>query len=270
MSDDSSVEPALLARQRIRLDVGYDGAPFAGWQVQDNAPTVQAELEAAIRRVCGLKPDDPAAPRVTGSGRTDAGVHAVGQVAHVDVASSIRPERWSHALNATLPPQIRVSASSLVPDTFHARFSVTGKTYRYHLSEGPADPLTASWVLPVHLPFDFDAAATAAAAIPGERDFSRFEKAGAPRKDGSVRTITSARLYREEGLWRPRWIFEVSANGFLYGMVRLLVGGLLRVGHGSMTVDAWREALADPTAPVAGWKAVSAPAHGLCLWRVQY
>lgn len=214
---------------RLRLLIAYDGRPYAGWQSQPSGLTVQDTLEQAFPKIL---PDLPA-PRLSASGRTDAGVHALGQVAHFDTpaGSTLPPEAWQRALNVHLPPTIRIMSCAVVPDTFHSRFDATGKTYQYRLWTGRVlPPLEAGLACHHPRPIDFDALAEACAAISGTHDFSGFA-AFRGNEDGSednVRTLWSVQPRRLGDLLE----INFHGSGFLYKMVRLLTGALLRVATG--------------------------------------
>ena len=246
---------------RLKLIVAYDGGPFAGWQSQAGGNTIQDHLEAALATVAGQP------VRVHGAGRTDAGVHAVGQCAHADVPRrSLDPERWVHALNDSLPPTIRVLRTRYVSQDFHARFSAKGKTYRYRIWNDRVLPpleLGRAWHIPAAL--DRDALRVATAAFLGRHDFAAFAANRGKPEQSTVRTITSAKV-RGSG---KSITVEFSGDGFLYKMVRLMVGAVVRCGFGKMRPQEIRERLAQPRAQLSGKQFVAA-AHGLILVRVRY
>jgi tRNA pseudouridine38-40 synthase len=245
--------------QRLKFVVAYDGGPFAGWQSQKHGNTIQDHLERAFQRV------NNAPVRVHGAGRTDAGVHALGQCAHVDVTNErLIPSRWIAALNSNLPPEIRVLRCQRVTKNFHARYSALGKIYRYRIWSGPV--LTPfeyqrAW----HLPFELDLAAmrNAARCFVGRHDFATFAaNRGQPDPD-TVRTIHSLTVRRQGSAWA----MQFDGNGFLYKMVRLMVGAIVACGMGKM----------DPANLVArlqrrhcNGRRLAAPAAGLYLVRVRY
>lgn len=246
--------------QRVALELAYLGGGFAGWQRQPNARTVQGEVEAAVAALYReLVP-------VVGAGRTDAGVHAAGQVAHFDPPLAIPLPGIRSALNAALGPEVRVLRARLVPAGFHARSSATGKRYRYRISWGPPLPPWEA-LRRAPLPGRPDAARMAAVLphVEGEHDFRAFALAGHSGHGarGTVRTVTSARL-----LARGRRLDVVlEGDGFLRGMVRRIVGALVEVGRGAQPPewfgDLVREPSIRPPAPTA-------PASGLTLERVFY
>lgn len=210
---------------RFRLTLAYDGRPFAGWQSQPGGNTVQDFLERALGRVL-----PETSPRVHGSGRTDAGVHALGQVAHFDAPSEFRlnGDAWRRALNSHLPPSIRVTHCAEARPDFHARFDATGKTYRYRIFTGEVLPpleVGLAWHRPKQL--DFDLLAEACAALEGTHDFAGFA-AFRGNEDGTedtVRTLWSVTLTNDG----PLRVLTFHGSGFLYKMVRLLTGALVRV-----------------------------------------
>ena len=246
---------------RLKLIVAYDGGPFAGWQSQSGGNTIQDHLEAALATVTGD------AVRVHGAGRTDAGVHALGQCAHADVPTrKLEPERWVHALNASLPPTIRVLRARYVPQSFHARFSAIGKTYRYRIWTAPVLPpleLGRTWHVPT--PLDLAAVHHATGLFVGRHDFAAFAANRGKPEQNTIRMITDARV-RQVG---KSVTIEFSGDGFLYKMVRLIVGAIVRCGLGKMRPEEITGRLEAAGAHDAG-KQFVAPAHGLILVRVRY
>ncbi len=212
---------------RLKLLIAYDGRPYCGWQRQTNGESVQACVERALARIAG-------APVVVhGAGRTDAGVHATGQVAHADVpASRLSAGQWQAALNANLPAEIRILRAARGPADFHARFSAKGKLYVYRLwNDSFLHPLEIerAWHVPRRL--DMDRMREAAGALEGTHDFSGFSAAptgGAAPQSDRVRTVFSIRLRR-----RGRLVaLHFHGSGFLYKMVRMLAGSIVRCGEG--------------------------------------
>lgn len=243
--------------RNVRLLLEYDGSAYSGWQVQPDRPTVQGALQAALQRLTGTP------VTVVGAGRTDAGVHALGQVANFKTESPHSCATIHRALNALLPRDIAVREVTEVPPTFDARRSATGKTYRYTLLVRP-DPSPRSRVWSVHVPHPLDIAAMTkgAAALVGRHDFSAFRSASCEAAH-PVRTVWEARFLEEP----PFCHFVISADAFLQHMVRSIVGTLLEVGRGKRTPDALEAILASRDRGRAG---PTAPAHGLCLEKVHY
>jgi tRNA pseudouridine38-40 synthase len=233
--------------------VAYDGTAYAGFQVQPNAPTVQGELERALTGVC----DE--AVRVTGAGRTDAGVHASGQVIDFRTASALDGLTIGRGVNALLPEDIAVSAVEPAAEDFHARFSATGRTYEYRIRHATErDPLERRREVQIRGPLDVAAMRDASALLVGRRDFSSF--AAGP---GGVRSVRRAEWCEQGAQLR----FEITADAFLRGMVRAIVGTLLWVGHGKIDVAAFEKIIAASDRAMAG---PSAPPNGLCLVAVEY
>ena len=233
--------------------MAYDGTDYAGFQVQPNARTVQGELERAISKVC----DE--AVRVTGAGRTDAGVHASGQVIDFRTASALDGVTIGRGVNALLPEDIAVSALEPAGEDFHARFRATGRTYEYRIRQAPErDPLERRRELHIAGPLDLAAMRDASTRLVGRKDFSAF--AAGP---GGVRTIRSAEWCPQGTLLR----FEITADAFLRGMVRAIVGTLLWVGRGKIDGAAFGRIVDSRDRAKAG---PSAPANGLCLIEVEY
>jgi tRNA pseudouridine38-40 synthase len=233
--------------------VAYDGTGYAGFQVQPNVPTVQGELERALSGVC----DE--AVKVTGAGRTDAGVHASGQVIDFRTATALDGMTIGRGVNALLPEDIAVSALEPAAEDFHARFSATGRTYEYRIRHGTErDPLERRRELHIGGALDVAAMRDASARLVGRKDFSSF--AAGP---GGVRAVRSA-TWCEDG---QRLRFEITADAFLRGMVRGIVGTLLWVGRGKIDVATFEMIVATNDRAMAG---PSAPAKGLCLIAVDY
>lgn len=242
---------------RIRLDIEYDGTGYCGWQRQDNAVSVQEKIEDAVLAVTGEK------AVVQGSGRTDAGVHALGQVAHLDTDTRIPPERLAYALNFHLPPDIRVLRSGQVPDDFHARFAARNKTYRYVYRNHPQrSALLRNLCAHERGTLDLDAMRRAAAHMTGRHDFRSFCAAGEPEKN-TVREVQDIRIGRS-GPWVT---IEVTGTGFLHNMVRIMAGTLAMVGRGEMDPEQVPAILAARDRRLAG---PTAPASGLFLVKVRY
>lgn len=246
---------------RLKLVVAYDGAPFAGWQSQKNGAAVQDHLERAFAIVLGEK------IRVHGAGRTDAGVHALGQTAHVDLPSrSLDPAQWTAALNTSLDPRIRVLRCGYVASSFHARFSAKGKVYRYRiLNDRILPPLEVGRAWRIATPLKLEAMVADARAFVGRHDFSSFAANRGKVEQDTHRTIESVRIHR-----RGRYlIVDVSGDGFLYKMVRMMVGALVRVGREPDHAGEIAMRLREPGQASPSSRFV-APADGLILIRVRY
>lgn len=244
--------------QRYKCIISYDGSGFSGYQVQPNKRTVQSEVEAALAKMhkgCQVK--------VVGSGRTDAGVHAKGQVIHFDSPLSIPEEKWVIALNSLLPDDISIQTIELTSESFHARFNTIGKEYRYDLLNSTIrDPFGRKYAY--HYPYKLDLAAIKEASnyLLGTHDFTSFCSAKTEVED-KVRTIESIDLTMEGELFTFRFV----GNGFLYNMVRILVGTLLEVGSGERKPAEIKGILAEKDRRMAG---KTAPPQGLYLWQVFY
>lgn len=244
---------------RIKLTVAYEGTDFSGWQLQPRDRTVQGELESALARILGMD------VRVHGSGRTDSGVHALGQVAHFDCPDAKGGLPWQRALNAILPPDVRVLGAEAVDGEFHARYSARSKTYEYVLWHEPG------FCLPQRRRFvwdcgvlDFGAMEAAAAELVGEHDFAAFQNVGTPVKS-TVRTLTS--LIRSPGITEHETIWRFSGNGFLKQMVRNIMGCLVACGRGRITPLEVRSILLSRDRSNAP---ATAPAQGLTLIGPEY
>ena len=240
---------------RVKLVVEYDGTNYAGWQRQTNGLSVQEALEQAFEKASGEH------VAVHGAGRTDAGVHAEAQVAHLDTQCTIPPEKISFALNTCLPPDIRVRESALVHESFHARFDAKGKTYRYSIfNDIHAPAIKRNTTAFVRGELNTDTMREAAEKLVGTHDFEPFSAAGSEVKD-TVRTIHSITLTTE-----PRHIFiDVTGSGFLYHMVRIIAGTLIEVGLNKRPPECIDAILSGKEKAGA-----TAPAKGLTLKRVYY
>lgn len=275
-------------KRNIRLVLSYDGTNYAGWQIQPSLPTVQGVLEEAIHGLTGES------IRVLSAGRTDSGVHAIGQVASFFTSSPIPPEKWRPALQSQLPPEIVIRSSDEVPPEFHATFSAVSKRYRYIIHNSIVDdPFTHRYSWRISQPLDAPAMHTAAQVLVGKHDFRSFESDW-PNKATSVRTVTHLSIRRSSGweLWSelppcpghdespgpspaedspaenmPYVFLEIEADGFLYNMVRAITGTLVNVGRGTWTKEDVQHVLQSQDRNVAG---ATAPACGLFLVRVNY
>jgi tRNA pseudouridine38-40 synthase len=254
--------------RNLRLTLSYDGADLAGWQVQPGRTTVQGALASAIGRLSG----ENVLPQ--GSGRTDAGVHALAQVASFTTASTIPTENWMKALNDILPPSIRVLEVTEAAPEFHARKSVRAKTYRYRIHRGAiCPPFLARYVWHYPYPLEESAMVAAARVVVGEHDFTSFAAVDAERVERiaagedvhttNIRTIFASSWTREG----EELIYSVRGNGFLHHMVRNLVGTFLLVGKGTVSLEDLRRILDARERTAAG---PTAPASGLYLVEVEY
>jgi tRNA pseudouridine38-40 synthase len=246
---------------RLKLIVAYDGAPFSGWQSQANRNGIQDHIESAFQRICS----EPV--RVHGAGRTDAGVHALAQCAHVDLPNPrYQPERWVSALNGILPPAIRIMRCGFVSEKFHARFSAKGKTYRYRIWNADVlPPLESGRAWHVVRPLDFDRMVIAANDFCGQHDFASFSANRGTPETTTVRTIRAVRVRRAG----PCISLDVEGDGFLYKMVRMMVGILVRIGRHESSGQEINARLRSPRKAILRGR-TAAPADGLCLIRVRY
>ena len=242
---------------RIKLTLGYDGTEYCGWQVQPNGITVQQKIEEAVFLATGEK------VRVTGSGRTDAGVHAKGQVAHFDTECTIPPEKIYRALNAHLPNDIKVFKSERAEQNFHACNSAKRKTYCYSLySSEIENPLKERYSVKIDGKVDFEKMQETAKIFLGEHDFKGFCASGSGAKT-TVRTIYDIAVNSDGEDIKV----IVTGNGFLYNMVRIMVSTILSVGKGEFSKTDIEEMLVLGKRP-ASVKTLSA--KGLCLESVNY
>jgi tRNA pseudouridine38-40 synthase len=283
--EETQPAPAL---QNWKLTLAYDGTEFRGWQVQPGERTVQGELQAALGRTCGQS------PLPQGSGRTDAGVHALGQVASFALAAPIPAENLQRALNRTLPSSIRVLEARTVRSAFHARHSALAKTYEYRIfREAICPPFIAPYVHACCWPMNVDALQRSAQLLEGEHDFLSFAatdpdlalrsldadaqpeqrpipRAGfqiEPPAPATVRTIFSSGWEERRSEGGALLVYRVRGSGFLHHMVRTLVGTMLDVGRGRLGAEAIPGILAARSRAAAG---PTAPARGLFLHSVEY
>lgn len=276
MTDIAEPEPQP---RTWKLTLAYDGTEFHGWQVQPGEPTIQGELQAALGRVTGE------APLPQGSGRTDAGVHALAQVASFALQAGIPPMNLQRALNRTLPPAIRVTESRTVRSTFHARHSAVAKTYEYRVFQGSiCPPFLARYVHACPWPMDVETLQTSARIFEGEHNFLSFaatdpdlaRRGASPVLDSNqeamppaaaVRTIFSSTWEQQTTEVGGLLIYRVRGSGFLHHMVRNLVGTMLDVGRGHLELTQLPSILAARSRAAAG---PTAPASGLFLHSVEY
>jgi tRNA pseudouridine38-40 synthase len=246
-----------MSMRNLRLVLSYDGSDFSGWQTQPGRRTVQETLEAALADLVG------APVRVNASGRTDAGVHAVGQVVNFYADTHLAPDVLLRAVNARLPPDVIVRAADDVPQAFDANRDAKRKLYRYVIHDGPVqDVFMRKYCCHVKRRLDAAAMARAAAPLRGRHDFHSFETDW-PNRMSSVRTVTHLAVNRM-GDWI--WI-DVEADGFLYNMVRAIAGTLIDVGRGYWPESEVAAILAAEDRSRAG---PTAPPQGLFLMRVSY
>ena len=239
--------------RRIKATIAYDGGGFHGWQVQPGLPTIQGILEQTVSDIEG----NPV--HVAGSGRTDAGVHAAGQVAAFTLANPIPLENLRRAINRLLPPAIRILAVEEVHPDFHPRFDARAKTYEYRMArEEVCSPFEWPYVLHYPYPLDEERMARLAAVFEGVHDYTSFAAADDSDEEGKskVRTIFASTLERQPG----RLIYRARGSGFLKHMVRNLVGTLIEAGKGNLADGSTLPEKSGPTAP----------AKGLFLMRVDY
>lgn len=246
----------------FKLTIAYDGTEFAGWQVQPGKPTIQGMLQKACRSITGSD------IHVIGSGRTDSGVHAIAQVASCVLPWRAEAERLACALNANLPDTILVRKAVDAPPGFHAIRDAIGKRYRYQLQiGGMRDPFEYRYRWLLHREVDVERMRAAAARFIGRHDFASFQASGSDRKT-TVRDLRACDvLLQHTDTDRQHLAIEVEADGFLYNMVRNIVGSLVEVGRGKHPPEWIDEVIAKRNRDVAG---PTAPAHGLFLLRVDY
>lgn len=244
--------------KNVLLTISYDGTDFSGWQKQPNRRTVQGEIESALSTLCNTNIS------INGTGRTDAGVHAWGQCASFKGEFGIPVERIKDALNNLLgtgrksivPRDIFIKDASLVPDDFHARFSAKGKTYVYRIrNHSELDIFQRNYCYQVTVPLDLELMREGAKLLVGTHDFKSFQASGGEEKETTVRTINNITIHKKDEFLR----IEVTGDGFLYNMVRIIVGTLVDVGTGKASpmeiasiIDGKDRQLAGPTAPAQG------------------
>lgn len=242
---------------RVKLIIEYEGTAYAGWQRQLNGVSVQEMLEKAFLEASGEN------VTIHGAGRTDAGVHAEAQVAHLVTNCSIPPNKISYAINMLLPPDIRVRQSMEVSEDFHARFSAKAKTYRYTFyNDIHASALHRNTTTHIHCRLDIPAMKAAAAFLRGTHDFACFCSSGSDVKD-TVRTIHRLEITSQE----PFLFIDVTGSGFLYNMVRIIAGTLIDVGMKRISPEYVKEIVSGRDRSLAS---ATAPARGLTLKEVHY
>ncbi len=251
-------EPTLAsATQRWKCVCAYDGGAFSGWQSQPGGKAVQDVIEAHLAKIFG------SLRRVHGSGRTDAGVHALGQIFHFDGEWRHGPEKLKAAMRNGLPATIQIKSVRQTAPNFHARFDATGKRYTYHLFLGDADPFTRPYAWAIKRPLDVGAMRIATAILKGKHDFRAFTALNGPAKEDTVRDLRRFDLVKRG----RRVTVTAEADGFLYKMVRSLVGGVVSVGEGKLTLGQLREILTTGQRTPA---VQTAPPQGLFLVKVFY
>jgi len=251
----------MLHRLKFKLTLAYDGTAYQGWQVQKIGTGVQEKVEAALAHLF------PSKPRVHSSSRTDTGVHALGMVAHFEVPKPecrMTPKKLALAINAWLPQDIRVLSAARARAEFHARFSATGKQYRYCVWNSPAmNPLIRHTAWHVPRPLDLQAMRKAARCFLGKHDFQSFAANPGYARESTVRSLSRCDI-KKSG---PSLTFVIEGDGFLYKMCRGIVGTLVQAGLGKFSATEIRTMLAKRDRRLGG---MTAPAHGLVLWKVFY
>ena len=243
--------------KRILLTLGFDGTAYHGWQVQPNGITVQETLQNALLKLLG-KPHG-----VTGCSRTDAGVHAREFCCHIDCDDNIPDIAFLRGLNSFLPPDIAVKSVKEVKSDFHARYNAKGKTYKYRiLNTNIKDPFLSRYSWQIERRLDIDKMNEFCSALVGTHDFYAFSSSGRTVED-TVRTITECFVEREG----DEVILTVSANGFLYNMVRIIVGTAVEVSDGKINPQNTLEIINSKKREMAG---ITAPPNALFLWKVHY
>lgn len=243
--------------RNLKLRISYDGTAYVGWQIQPNGLSIQQVITNAVEKITGT-PSQPVA-----SGRTDSGVHALGQIANLHTESKLTPKVFAKALNALLPDDIVIHEVEEVDSSFDAVRQAKWKLYRYVFHDGPtADPFLRKYAWHVHIPLDLGRMERAAAVLEGTHDFRCFESQW-PNRKTSIRTVRRCRPIRLGDLI----YLDVEANGFLYNMVRAIAGTLYEIGREKWPVEKTSEILASGSRAVAG---PNAPARGLFLVRVEY
>ena len=242
--------------KRYKLTIQYDGTEYCGWQKQKNGVSVQEVLTSALGEIAEGE------VKITGSGRTDSGVHARGQVAHVDMTTTVPHDKIALAINPRLPKDIAIINSCEVPASFHARYGAKRKTYEYRTYVSNVTlPLLDRYALRLDKAPDLNLIKKCAKLFVGEHDFKAFMSTGSSVID-TVRTIYDLTVDGEEEI-----VFKVTGNGFLYNMVRIIVGTLLDVGYCKKTIDEVKMAIEEGDRGLAGR---TVPAHGLTLHSVIY
>lgn len=243
--------------KRILLTISYNGEAYHGWQIQPNAVTIQEVIQDSLLKVLGKE------TAVSGCSRTDTGVHAKMFCCHLDCDDNIPPEAFLKGLNSVLPKDIAVFDAEVVDNNFHARFNAKGKTYIYNISnEGLKNPFLAPFVWQIERPLDIAKMNEFCSNIVGTHDFYGFSSSGRTVED-TVRTVTECTVFMENNLIK----FKITADGFLYNMVRIIVGTAVEVSDGRLKPSCANEVFETKRRDKAG---VTAPAQGLFLEKVYY
>ncbi len=242
----------------FKITIEYDGSAYHGWQRQAEDRTIQGEIENALMTMTGDR------FTVTGSGRTDAGVHALNQTANFRCATSLTPEAFLKGLNSLLPEDIVITSCKVVPEKFHARFDVKSKVYHYRMLNRllPA-AISRQYAWHIRKKLDLNAMKQALCYIIGSHDFKAFEGSGSPRAS-SIRCIINADFVKTDSDYL---VLRIEGDGFLKFMVRNIVGTLVDVGLDKITPDDFKQILLSKNRNLAG---ITAPAHGLFLMEVKY
>lgn len=250
--------------RNIKLVIEYDGTNYCGWQIQAGVNTIQGVIESCLTTIV------KAETQIIGAGRTDAGVHALGQVANFRTNSKMTTEQFKIALNSTLPKDIIIREVDEVDYNFHARYSAISRTYEYTIINGTTpSAFLRNYAYLVPKPLDFNLMADACPILLGIHDFSSFASGSDPL-DNFTRNVTEARCWIQDNEYRYTGKiikFRISANAFLRGMVRAIVGTLIEIGKGKIMPDTLKEILEARDRSKAGY---NVPAKGLCLVRVDY
>lgn len=244
--------------KNIKLTIEYDGKNFAGWQTQPNKISIQGEILKAIKKITGEDVE------LNASGRTDAGVHALAQIANFHTNSTIPAEKFPYALNSNLPNSIVIKKAEEVPERFHSRYNCTSKTYRYIINNNEF-PSALDRYKEFHMPnkLDINKMKEALKHFEGTHDFKGFKSSGGNAKKTTIRTITKASLYEEKN----KIIIELTGDGFLYNMVRIITGTIVDVGLGKINPESITEIINSKDRTKAG---KTLPPHGLYLIKVEY
>lgn len=244
--------------RNIKLTIEYDGKNFGGWQDQPDKVNIQGEITNAIKEITGEDVE------LIASGRTDAGVHALGQVANFHTDSNLETDRFPYAINAKLPKSIVIKSAEEVPDRFHARYNCKQKTYRYIINNDEF-PSALDRYREFHVPYklDIESMKSTLMYFEGEHDFKGFKSSGGNEKKTTVRILTKCELIQKDG----KIIIELTGNGFLYNMVRIIAGTVVDVGLGKINCDDIPDIINSKDRTRAGR---TLPPHGLYLVKVEY